>query len=89
MLLSLLPEAFTIYRLSPASIANFLELGGSVRYLEFLARLCVSMGAIMYRFSENLTGCARLQVYLSILTIKLKVITMGWAQNHPTRSDNL
>ena len=58
VLLSLLSEAFTIYELSrcsfttlvlswrrifaPARIANFLELGGSARDLEFLVRLCVS-----------------------------------------------
>ena len=74
VLLSLLSEAFTIYGLSqcsftalvlsccgifaPASIANFHELDGFVRDLEFLAILCVSEGASMYRFSENSTGHA-------------------------------
>ena len=58
-------------------IANFFELGGFAQDLEFLARLCVFEGASMYRFSENSTGRARLNVYLSILTIKLKVVTTG------------
>ena len=45
---------------APTSIADFLELGGSVQDLEFLARLCVSEGAHIYRFSENSTAHARL-----------------------------
>ena len=46
---------------APQSISDFLSLGGRKQDLEFLAKLCVSEGAKIYRFSENSTGRGRSQ----------------------------